>query len=115
MKEDWTEQLRKKLEGHEATPPEGLWEDICKEMGLTPKSVSKPATYKRLYWAAAIVLALAGFFAYYQFDDNKISLQANNTPTQTSDTPLQANELQSPAKPQQAITSPVLAKHTNET
>ena len=72
MKEDWTEQLRKKLEGHEATPPEGLWEDICKEMGLTPKSVSKPATYKRLYWAAAIVLALAGFFAYYQFDDNKI-------------------------------------------
>ena len=114
MKEDWTEQLRKKLEGHEATPPEGLWEDICKEMGLTPKSVSKPATYKRLYWAAAIVLALAGFFAYYQFDDNKISLQANNTPTQTSDTPLQANELQSPAKPQQAITSPVLAKHTNE-
>ena len=58
MKEDWTEQLRKKLEGHEATPPEGLWEDICKEMGLTSAPASKPATYKRLYWAAAILLAL---------------------------------------------------------
>ena len=114
MKEDWTEQLRKKLEGHEATPPEGLWEDICKEMGLTSAPASKPATYKRLYWAAAILLALVGFFAYYHFDDSKISLQTNNTPTQTSDTPLQANELQSPAEPQQTITSPILAKHTNE-
>ena len=114
MKEDWTEQLRKKLEGHEATPPEGLWEDICKEMGLTSAPASKPATHKRLYWAAAILLALVGFFAYYHFDDSKISLQTNNTPTQTSDTPLQANELQSPAEPQQTITSPVLAKHTNE-
>ena len=115
MKEDWTEQLRKKLEGHEATPPEGLWEDIYKEMGLTPKSASKPANYKRLYWAAAIVLTLAGFFAYYHFDDNKVSLQTNNTPTQTSNTPLQTNEPQSFVELQQTITSPVLAKHTNET
>ena len=114
MKEDWTEQLRKKLEGHEASPPEGLWEDICKEMGLTPTPACKPATYKRLYWAAAIFLAFTGFFAYYHFDDSKISLQTNNTPIRTSNTPLQANESQSPAEPQQTITSPVLAKHTNE-
>ncbi len=65
MKENWIDQMRRKLEGHEVAPPEGLWEDICKEMGLTPEPVRKTAASKRWYRAAAALLALAGFFAYY--------------------------------------------------
>ena len=71
MKEDWTDQLRKKLEGHEVTPPEGLWEDICKELGIEPEPESKPAANKRLYWAAAAaILALVGFFAVYHHHED---------------------------------------------
>lgn len=68
MKENWIDQMRRKLEGHEVAPPEGLWEDICKEMGLTPERVRKTAASKRWYWAVAALLALAGFFAYYHED-----------------------------------------------
>ena len=67
MKEDWTDQLRKKLEGHEVTPPKSLWEDICKGMGV-PAGIpeSKPAASKRWLWAAAaLIFALVGFFAVY--------------------------------------------------
>lgn len=69
MKEDWTKQLRERLEGHQMTPPSGLWEDISREMGLEP--TPKPAIMRRWYWAAvAAILALVGFFAIYDYDDN---------------------------------------------
>ena len=69
MKEDWTDQIRQKLEGFEMTPPEGLWEGICKQMDMPAEPAS--ASYKRWYWAvAATVLALAGFFAVYHDDDH---------------------------------------------
>lgn len=66
MKESWEEQLRRKLEGHKVAPPEGLWEDICKELDVRGHS-----TNRRWYYAvAAALLALAGFFAVYQFNNN---------------------------------------------
>lgn len=69
MKEDWTDQIRQKLEGFEMTPPEGLWEGICKQMDMPAEPAS--ASHKRWYWAvAAAVLALAGFFAVYHDDDH---------------------------------------------
>lgn len=69
MKEDWTDQIRQKLEGFEMTPPEGLWEGICKQMDMPAEPAS--ASHKRWYWAvAATVLALAGFFAVYHDDDH---------------------------------------------
>ena len=74
MKESWEEQLRRKLERHEVAPPEGLWEDICKELGVIPAPVLTPSTLsanKRWYFTvAAAILALAGFFAVYQFNNN---------------------------------------------
>jgi len=80
MKEEWTDKLRRKLDGHEMTPPAGLWEGISNEMGLEPATVSsKPAIIRKWYWAtAAVVLALAGFFAFYAFDEQQPKLEARN-------------------------------------
>ena len=85
MKEDWTEQLRRKLEGHEMPPPDGLWESISKQMdkifGLKPLS-RLTGTAQRWWAVAAIVLALVGFFTYYNSNDNEQPLQANAVPQQ---------------------------------
>lgn len=71
MREDWAEKLKRKFEGHRKTPPPGLWEGICKEMGLEAEPVhQKPAVTKRWYWAAAAaVLALVGFFVFHNSHD----------------------------------------------
>ena len=71
MKEDWEEQLRRKLEGHEVEPPEGLWESISaklREMGYNvepvsqepvgKKSVGKKSVSRRWWWAAPSIMAL---------------------------------------------------------
>lgn len=70
MKENWINGMKRKLEGHKMEPPTGLWEDISRQMGLSPEPVRQSATMKRWYWAvAAGILALVGFFAVYH-DDN---------------------------------------------
>lgn len=60
MKQDWTEQMRNKLEGHEQTPPEGLWESVSEQMGLTTAPVRRSVIPVRWWWgvAAAIVVAV---------------------------------------------------------
>ena len=74
MKESWEEQLRQKLEGHKMAPPEGLWDDIYKELRMIPEPVLTPSarsTSKRWYFTvAAVLLAIAGFFAIYQFNNS---------------------------------------------
>ena len=66
MKEDWTKQMKEKLEGHQMTPPSGLWEDIIREMDLKVSSAPQPAHSRRWYWAAAAaIIAIVGFFALY--------------------------------------------------
>ena len=85
MKEDWTEQLRRKLEGHEMPPPDGLWESISKQIDKTfgLKPLSRLTGTAQRWWAvAAIVLALVGFFTYYNSNDNEQPLQANAVPQQ---------------------------------
>ena len=86
MKEDWTKQMKQKLEGHKMTPPAGLWEGISNQMGLETASAPKTAIIRIWYWAAAaVVLALIGLFAFYDFDDNQPKLEAHNeTTTKTS-------------------------------
>jgi hypothetical protein len=81
MKENWTNDIKQKLEGHQMAPPAGLWEGIGNEMGFPQKSSSK-----RWYWlAAAVVLALVGFFGIYQFQQDK-SLPQVAQKSQTSET-----------------------------
>ena len=72
MKEEWTDKLKTRLEHHEMTPPAGLWEGISKQMNLAEKPVRKSssALSKRWLAAAAALLALAGFFALYDFEDD---------------------------------------------
>lgn len=81
MKENWTNDIKQKLEGHKMAPPAGLWEDISSEMGFPKKSASK-----RWYWlAAAVVLALVGFFGIYQFhQDESIPQVAQHTSTESA-------------------------------
>lgn len=78
MKENWINDMRRKLENHQMDPPPGLWDDICKQMGLSPEPVRKPAITKRFYWvAAAAVLALVGFFVFQNINDSEQPRQAN--------------------------------------
>lgn len=71
MKESWEEQLRRKLEGHKVAPPEGLWEDICKELDVRGHSTNR----RWYYTIAAALLAIAGFFAVYQLNNNNETKQ----------------------------------------
>lgn len=87
MKEDWIEELRQKLEGHEVPPPEGLWESISKELGIAEEPPMRQKTsFVWLRWAAAaVVLALVGLFVYQHIDGDKALPQeaAVATPSQT--------------------------------
>lgn len=79
MKENWTKQMKQKLEGHKMTPPAGLWEAISSEMNLEPVPAHKPVAIRRWIWAAAAVaLALVGFFAFYNFNEKQPKLEAHH-------------------------------------
>lgn len=72
MKENWTTDMKQKLEGHKMAPPAGLWEGISSEMGLQENPVSKTVTIRLWHWiVAAMLLALVGFFTLYQFPQDE--------------------------------------------
>ena len=79
MKQYWTDKLKRKLEGHRKAPPAGLWEGICEQMGIEPEPVPvrKPSAVGRWSWvaAAAAVLALAGYFFFYDSNIDNIENQ----------------------------------------
>ena len=79
MKDNWTKQMKSKLDGHKMTPPAGLWEGISNQMNLEPTPAPKPTIIRKWHWAvAAVVLALVGFFAFYDFDDAEPKLEAKS-------------------------------------
>lgn len=85
MKENWTEKTKQKLEGHRMAPPEGLWEDISRQMAAEADSndrpASRPATIRRWYWAAAVALVMAGLFVVYEYDKEERPLVAETVGT----------------------------------
>lgn len=85
MKENWTNSMKQKLEGHQMTPPTGLWEGISSEMGFQKESVTRTVTIKRWLGAvAAIAITFVGFFALYQNDQSEPLPQVSRT-VQTPD------------------------------
>ena len=124
MKEDWTKQMKQKLEGHQMTPPEGLWEGISNQMGLEPGPAHKSVVIRRWIWAAAaVVLALVGFFAFYNFDEEQPRLEAHHEATtashsisQESDNqPISADEKVITAEPKTSGEPKLLAMGTQQT
>lgn len=92
MKENWTTDMKQKLEGHKMTPPAGLWEGISSEMGLQENPAPKTVAIRRWHWVvAAMLLALVGFFALYQFPQDESFPQVAQTP-QEQETPMMKKE-----------------------
>ena len=110
MKEDWIEQQRQKLEGHRKTPPAGLWEGICEQMGLTPEPVRQSPTMRRWHWvAAAAVIALVGLFMVYQFQSKPEMIQENSLSSVNTESSLTKEPVISP-KPSEDSKSTVGSK-----
>ena len=92
MKENWTTDMKQKLEGHKMAPPAGLWEGISSEMGLQKEPAPKAVAIRRWHWVvAALVLALVGFFALYQFPQDESFPQVAQT-LQEQETPMMKTE-----------------------
>ena len=92
MKENWTTDMKQKLEGHKMAPPAGLWEGISSEMGLQENPVSKTVTIRLWHWiVAAMLLALVGFFTLYQFPQDESFPQVAQMP-QEQETPMMKKE-----------------------
>ena len=102
MKEEWTNKLKTRLEHHEMTPPEGLWEGISERMNLAEKPVRRSSfpLSKRWIATAAALLALAGFFALYDFKDDATS----SSPVNIAE---KAESHQAPAQEQATEEKPV--------
>lgn len=107
MKENWTEKTKQKLEGHQMAPPEGLWEDISRQMAAeaapNDRPASRPAVIRRWYWAAAVALVMAGLFAVYEYDKEERPLVA-----ETVGTPAAVTSPASPTAPMadETVTAP---------
>lgn len=120
MKENWTTDMKQKLEGHKMTPPAGLWEGISGEMGLQENPAPTTVAIKRWHWVvAALVLALVGFFALYQFpQDESFPLVAQTSQeqeapmTKTESTDNQPLALADSPQPTHIQVSPKIAKDT---
>ena len=101
MKEEWTDKLKTRLEHHEMTPPEGLWEGISERMNLAEKPVRKSSfpLSKRWLATAAALLALAGFFALYDFKDDATDSSPVNIAEKAESHQAPAQELTPEEKP----------------
>ena len=96
MKEDWTNKLREKLEGHRMAPPAGLWEGISEQMeqqaaGFATAEPKSARTVANGWWrwaAAAVILALVGFFALQHSEESLQQPLQTTQRTQRGQAPL---------------------------
>ena len=79
MMENWTDQMKQKLEGHKMAPPAGLWEGISGELGL--QNSSRQRLLARWYGAvAAIVCVCVGFYVISHLDHEEPLSQVFHAP-----------------------------------
>lgn len=77
MSNQWSDDLRKRMETHQEPSPEGLWEDIERAMAQNDSSASQKKQNKVLLWSkrigavAAAVLAIL-FIGDYFFKENSM-------------------------------------------
>ena len=100
-------------------PPAGLWEGISSEMGLQKEPAPKAVAIGRWHWVAAMLLALVGFFALYQFSqDESFPLVAQTSQeqeapmTKTESTDNQPLALADSPQPTHIQVSPKIAEDT---
>ena len=104
MKEKWTENIRRKLEGHRMPPPDGLWEGISEQMGFQPETAHRPIFGTRWRWAAAAaILVLGGFFAFYLNDSQQPSSPIAKSAMESEEMPLTETDM---TQPETAATEP---------
>ena len=112
MKENWIDEIRRKLEGHEMSPPDGLWEGISEEMGFEQKATRRTMANRRWWWvAAAAVVALVGFFTLYHFGDDALVAERG-------DSRMRASKKEIPLKDENRMKDQILMEGTviqNET
>lgn len=70
MNNDWTDTLKKQFDGHEMTPPTGLWEGISEQMEISQSTTEHRKSIAWWKWVsvAAVALLLVGFFMLYDFN-----------------------------------------------
>ena len=103
MKENWIKDMKKRLEGHQMVPPEGLWEAIGSEMGFGNEPARKIAVGRWWRWAvAAGIAAVVGFFAFYHPDGRQPLAQTGQNSVLPS--PVE------PSQPQEAAVEPSAAQ-----
>ncbi len=86
MKETWKDSMRRKLENFEAEAPEGLWDDIERQMAQTEAATGNGDKRRKLVavwrWsaAAACVAGIAGYFLFApEWNENETSLASSKT------------------------------------
>ncbi len=79
MKEEWKDILQNSLADFEEAAPEGLWQDIEKELsaqtGVSGKAKGRTLTRRNAHWinlvaCAACIACIVGFFIYNRKDDS---------------------------------------------
>ena len=103
MRDEWTKRLQVRLENHEETPPQGLFDDIQKEMSRRGNAVPAKKRRKAAVWlwtvpAAAAVVAV-GLFLANEVDkaviatlpaSGKMPPVANTSTAESAETPAHA-------------------------
>ncbi len=64
-KKTWTEKLRLKMQAHEETPPDGLWEELNASLHSVVPQTNRTVVYRRWAAAAAVAALLTGGGLYW--------------------------------------------------
>lgn len=84
---EWIDNLRNRMKGYSEPVPEGLWEELEKELGgqTTPKVIP---LWKRWQVAAAVLVLLASSLTYWFWSSPEVDFHSQKLAVEVKDTPL---------------------------